>query len=97
MRKLGLVFLTIVSLNFIGFTQSPKNLTGPKAKNYKPWEHTEEYLKIHHITYSKKPVLQKPNQTTQNSLVKETQHINHNAHRPQLIGPKAKNYTPWID
>jgi hypothetical protein len=93
MKKLVLLFFASILLTSIGYAQNRGGLTGPKAKNYKSWQHDAE--KSSAVVYKvNKKRLTGP-QAKNKHLIKDKSDVQYAAvstsSRPRLTGPKAKN------
>lgn len=83
----------------LSLAQSRHGLSGPAAKNNKPWKNNGASHKMI-VTKTSKPLMgpaaknYKP--WKENSDIKqETKQVVLNSRRSKPKGPKAKNYKPW--
>ena len=92
---LAFAFMTIATFSF---AQDKNDLKGPAAKNYKPWQKSDNASpkKVYTLHTSNK--LQGP--SAKNSKVwkeekQNFQQVELVSSKPRTTGPKAKNAKPW--
>lgn len=80
----------------VAFAQSPSDLKGPAAKNYKPWKHQARSGDLMTIVYKK--AVKGPSYKNRNPWQDETKKSFITTDfriRKKITGPKAKNKKPW--
>ncbi|NRB49440.1 MAG: hypothetical protein HRU41_17305 [Saprospiraceae bacterium] len=89
-----MAFLTLAAM---GYTQVPRHLTGPKAKNYKPWLKSKSKANLAHIQVSVKKSQKMPVKSLKATrLVSPHRHFVANVWRGgRVFGPHYKNLKPW--
>ena len=96
MKKLILT-LAVLLVSFAGFSQNRNDLKGPAYKNYKPWLHKSEPVKVYSINPEAKltgPAYKNKKHWNRNTETKKTL-ITFGSERSKLTGPAYKNFKPW--
>lgn len=93
-----LIAFAFLMVTFFSYAQDKNDLTGPAAKNYKPWVKKEnaEPKKVYTLTETKK--LKGPSAKNKKSWKadkKNYKEVEFAATKPRVTGPKAKNAKPW--
>lgn len=96
MKKV-IALMAFLTLAVMGYTQVPKHLTGPRAKNYKSWLKSKSKANIAHIEVSVKKSTKTPVKSLKATrLVSPHRHFVANVWRGgRLFGPHYKNLKPW--
>ncbi|MFY0652170.1 MAG: hypothetical protein JXQ96_09065 [Cyclobacteriaceae bacterium] len=97
MKRIAITLALILAVS-LTYGQSRKDLKGPRAKNYKVWEHKTEASSINVVTYDVEKLqgpLAKNQKVWENEII--TGQIVVSSVKPKLKGPAAKNYKPWKD
>ncbi|MDR7209987.1 hypothetical protein [Flavobacterium piscis] len=103
MKNIALI-LGVLLISFSAFAQEKSNvkqsdLKGPAFKNYKPWMHKTQPIKIY--SENNKTSLQGPayknNQPVRNTSKQDLVEVKiGGTERQKLTGPAYKNHGPWI-
>ncbi|MGY5354465.1 hypothetical protein [Wenyingzhuangia sp. IMCC45467] len=93
-------FIWILAIMIGGSVSAQKqnDLTGPEAKNYKPWQHNTEATVITKTVAKsnlKSKDVKNQKRWKNNGNTEKTYVIASNYNRNKLQGPAAKNYKPW--
>ncbi|EPR66014.1 hypothetical protein ADICYQ_4958 [Cyclobacterium qasimii M12-11B] len=80
------------------YAQKNNDLTGPAAKNQKPWQNTEKAKKVYTLeTTSKAQGPSAKNKKSWESTSKNYQQVTLVTNKTRVTGPKAKNAKVWND
>ena len=92
MKKLIVCSVIMMILSGTSFAQFRSNIQGPKAKNYKPWQHKKSSQVLEEVTINN---VFGPKAKNKKHESKSTQKASANTvyeiQKPQVYGPKAKN------
>lgn len=96
MKKILFLFVLIIASSNV-LAQSSKKITGPKAKNSKPWQHkkTKTILIVDSFENEKLVGPKFKNRKVWERKITGKKIIVKTKNRKKLQGPKAKNSKPW--
>lgn len=101
MKRKLIIGMGFMMMSEMGFSQSRNDFKGPKAKNYKTWQHSVETTNLEIVSDQKeipKGPAAKNNKRSLNlsdrtrKVAKVSNEMILNNERLGMVGPKAKNY-----